>query len=497
VRKILARLAVPILVASLAPLIAMAAAKPAAAAGPCGTVSTAPAYTHVIWIWMENHSYGDIIGNTSQAPYINSVANECGLATNYHNLSHPSLPNYVGATSGLAVSSLTPFDPDCDPTGSCVTSAPSIFGQGESWKAYEESMPSNCLGSNSGEYAVRHNPPPYFTSLSGCSTFDVPYTQLATDLANNTLPAFSFVTPNLIDDMHDGTINQGDTWLSSNLPTILNSSAYTSGSTAVFITWDEGSGGSSGENCVSNTTDASCHVATIVVSPSTPVGVQSATLFSHYSLLGTTEQLLGLPLLGQAASAATMTSAFNLAPTSGNTVTVTNPGSQTATVGTAASLQITASDSASGQTLTYSATGLPAGLSINSSTGLISGTPTTAGTSSVTVTATDTTGASGSASFTWTVNPVAGNTVTVTNPGAQSTKVNTAASLQITATDSASGQTLTYSATGLPAGLSINSSTGLISGTPTTTGSFNVTVTATDTTGATGSATFSWRIRKH
>jgi hypothetical protein len=226
VRKILARLAVPVLLVSLAPLIAIATAKPAAAAGPCGTVSTAPAYTHVIWIWMENHSYGDIIGNTSQAPYINTVAGECGLATNYYNLSHPSLPNYVGATSGLAVSSLTPFVPDCNPTGSCVTSAASIFGQGESWKAYEESMPSNCLGTNSGEYAVRHNPPPYFTSLNGCSTFDVPYAQLATDLANNTLPAFSFVTPNLIDDMHDGTINQGDMWLSSNLPTILNSSAY-------------------------------------------------------------------------------------------------------------------------------------------------------------------------------------------------------------------------------------------------------------------------------
>src|SRR6202044_1026115 len=87
----------------------------------------------------------------------------------------------------------------------------------------------------------------------------------------------------------------------------------------------------------------------------------------------------------------------------GNTVTVTNPGSQTGTVGTAASLQITATDSASGQTLTYSATGLPAGLSINSSTGLITGTPTTAATNSVTVTAKDTTGATGSASFTWTI----------------------------------------------------------------------------------------------
>lgn len=94
----------------------------------------------------------------------------------------------------------------------------------------------------------------------------------------------------------------------------------------------------------------------------------------------------------------------------GNTVTVTNPGNQTGTVGTAASLQIHASDSASGQTLTYSATGLPAGLSINSSTGLISGTPTTANTYSVTVTATDTTGAHGSAAFTWTISSSGGCT---------------------------------------------------------------------------------------
>ncbi|WP_055590725.1 protease pro-enzyme activation domain-containing protein [Streptacidiphilus griseoplanus] len=87
----------------------------------------------------------------------------------------------------------------------------------------------------------------------------------------------------------------------------------------------------------------------------------------------------------------------------GNTVTVTNPGNQSTAVGTAASLQIKASDSASGQTLTYSASGLPAGLSINSSTGLISGTPSTAGTSTVTVTVKDGTGALGTATFTWTV----------------------------------------------------------------------------------------------
>jgi hypothetical protein len=313
VRKTVLSLAVAALAALAWPAAsAFAAPGPAPTAGPCGTVATPPTYQHVIWIWMENHSYGDIVGNTSQAPYINSLAAECGLATNYHNISHPSLPNYIAGTSGLSVSQLKVFKSDCKPSKHCSTAAPSIFGQGESWRAYEESMPSACDPSNSGEYAVRHNPPPYYTMLSGCASFDVPYTQLASDLAANTLPAFSFVTPNLISDMHDGTINQGDTWLADNLPVILNSAQYQSGTTAVFITWDEGAGGKSGEDCAANPTDESCHVPTIVISPSTPVGSTSSALFNHYSLLGTTESLLGLPQLGQAATSPTMTSAFNL-----------------------------------------------------------------------------------------------------------------------------------------------------------------------------------------
>ena len=138
-------------------------------------------------------------------------------------------------------------------------------------------------------------------------------TPLATDLAAGTLPAFAFITPNLIDDMHDGTIAQGDSWLARNLPAILNSRQYRAGTTAVFVTWDEGSGGYPVEDCDdSTTTDASCRVATIVISPSTPAGTTSGAFFSHYSLLATTEQLLGLPKLGQASSSSTMTAAFHL-----------------------------------------------------------------------------------------------------------------------------------------------------------------------------------------
>ncbi|MFE4637166.1 putative Ig domain-containing protein [Streptomyces sp. NPDC056773] len=140
---------------------------------------------------------------------------------------------------------------------------------------------------------------------------------------------------------------------------------------------------------------------------------------------------------------------------------------------------------------TWSATGLPAGLAIDSSTGTITGTPTTAGTSNVTVTATDNAGKTGSTSFSWTIT-TAGTALSVTNPGSQSSAVGAAASLTVRA----AGGTAPYSwsATGLPAGLSIGSSTGTVTGTPTTAGTSSVTVTATDSAGKTASATFSWTV---
>ena len=153
-------------------------------------------------------------------------------------------------------------------------------------------------------------------------------------------------------------------------------------------------------------------------------GAQVLTNFDIFATAGGEYKAVAESFTATASSAGAVTIQFvtvkdnaqvngiEITPTGGgtttNTVTVTSPGSQTSTVGTAASLQVDASDSASGQTLTYTASGLPAGLSINSSTGLISGTPTTAGTSSVTVTATDTTGAKGTATFTWTVNASSG-----------------------------------------------------------------------------------------
>ncbi|MGB0096874.1 MAG: putative Ig domain-containing protein, partial [Solirubrobacteraceae bacterium] len=170
-------------------------------------------------------------------------------------------------------------------------------------------------------------------------------------------------------------------------------------------------------------------------------------------------------------------------------VTLSDPGAQASIAGKAASLALRAASSG-GFGLAYAATGLPAGLSINPSTGVISGTPTTIGSSTMIVTARDGSGATGSATFGWTV---VAPTVTTRNPGNQTSTVGKPVSLSIVATVN-NGRAPTYSVSGLPHGLSINAQTGLISGTPRAAGRSTVTVRATDASGASSAATFSWTV---
>ena len=171
--------------------------------------------------------------------------------------------------------------------------------------------------------------------------------------------------------------------------------------------------------------------------------------------------------------------------------TLTNPGNQTATVGQATVLQLVGSDP-NGNPLTYTATGLPAGLALTASTGRIAGTPTTAGGPyNVTATVSDGT-LSASQSFTWTIQ--AGNAApTLTAPGNQAATVGQVATLQLVGND-ANGDTLTYAASGLPPGLQVTASTGLIAGTPTTAGSYNVTATVSDGTSS-AQQSFFWTIQ--
>lgn len=254
---------------------------------------------------MENKAYSQIIGS-SAAPYTNQLANQCGLATNYHGVTHPSLPNYIAATSGS-----TWGIADDNPPSSHPLAAPSIYSQlkalGKTWRDYEESAPGNCPLSSSGLYAVKHDPAPYYTGIrADCANWDVP---MGTTTSGNflnavnggTLPTFAFVTPNLCNDTHDCSIQTGDNWLKSWIPKIIAGPNYRAGGTAIFLTYDEDNG------------SAGNQVVTIVISPSTVPGTRSGTLFNHYSLLRTAEVMLGVgTYLGSATSATAMLSAFGL-----------------------------------------------------------------------------------------------------------------------------------------------------------------------------------------
>lgn len=169
-----------------------------------------------------------------------------------------------------------------------------------------------------GLYDSLHNPAIYATDLAAqCARYDVGMGTLAhgafaRDLRTH-LPSFSFITPNKCHDDHNCPVSVGDAYLKSLLGAITRSHQYRSGHTAVFITWDEGEGGTA-TNCADNTADVGCHVATLVVSPSTRPGTRSGTLFHHYSLLKPTEQLLGRPPLGHAQdpSVSSLAAAFGL-----------------------------------------------------------------------------------------------------------------------------------------------------------------------------------------
>jgi hypothetical protein len=293
-----------------------------AAAAMCGTATKAPTYKHVVIIMEENFSYSSIVGSSS-APYINNtVIKSCGLATDYHNITHNSLPNYIGLTDGESVSQLKPYDNDCLPGAGCEVAATqnNLFNEVATkgnWKAYDESMPSACDKSDSGNYAPKHNPAVYYLDIKNCSSQDVPLgttssSALLKDFANpTTAPALAFVTPNLVDDMHQGSISAGDNWLKTWLPLITATKTYQGGNTLVFIVWDEGEPATTGFNCV-NSAQAQCHVAAIVVAPSVKAGTKSATDYSHYSMLKTIEDIFGVPELGGAKTATSMAAGFNL-----------------------------------------------------------------------------------------------------------------------------------------------------------------------------------------
>lgn len=275
-----------------------------------GSPLTPPAtLKHVIVFMFENENFGNVNGNAA-APYMSSLASKCGYASNYadncfaENLE--SLPHYLALTSGSNCNS------GLDETGTgCITvdedatvarlTTQSIFGQVSSWKSYQEDMPTSCDLSASGNYATKHNPAAYYSALTTCGADDIsiagvtcnanttmtacgtPSNALTMDLANDTLPAFAFVTPNLNNDMHNGTVTEGDNWFYTYLPLVLQAPAYLRGEVVVLVLWDEQS-----------TADFGGSTPNIFISPYVTAGTVAATAFNHFAVLRAIETSLGI-----------------------------------------------------------------------------------------------------------------------------------------------------------------------------------------------------------
>ncbi|HEX4224061.1 MAG TPA: alkaline phosphatase family protein [Pseudonocardiaceae bacterium] len=255
------------------------------------TASTLPTPAHIVVVMEENHSFSDIIGNTSQAPYFNTLASEGALLTSSYAVTHPSEPNYMalfaGSTFGLSS--------DACPTneGTTANLGSEVLAANYTFKGYSEGLPSTgSTTCTSGKYARKHSPWINFSNVPASDS--LPFTSFPTSYSS--LPSLSFVIPNLNDDMHDGTITQADTWLNKNL------SAYAtwaqSNNSVLIVTWDE------------DDYTESNQVPTIVVGQPVKPGKYTENI-NHYNLLATLEQIYGVNAVGKSSGVAAITDIWN------------------------------------------------------------------------------------------------------------------------------------------------------------------------------------------
>ena len=257
---------------------AQSPARPSSRLSPTSTPSTkpAPAASHVFVIVMENRSFKEVI----DSPYIAQLAAKYGVATNYHSVSSPSLPNYLALTSGDTWG-IRDNDYHRLPAGGLGAQ---LADAGIDWRAYMEGMTGGCFDSTP-LYSLKHNPFAYYGGA--CPPQVVPFTTFATDMSG-TVPRFVWITPDMCHDGHDCNTAVADDWLSQAVPIILGSAAWKDNG-LLLITWDEGAGDDD-------------QVLTLVIRPRS-VARTSEQRYDHYSLLATIEDQLGVARLGEAAQA--------------------------------------------------------------------------------------------------------------------------------------------------------------------------------------------------
>lgn len=271
---------------------------------PPSTSTTPPPPAHKVMVIIEeNHSQTEAI---TLMPHLASWANTYGKATAYTAATHPSLPNYLaiagGDTFGIA---------DDNAPSSHPIAGDSVFDQtitaGKTAKTYAEGMTSNCMLSNTGRYAVKHNPWPYFngaTQRASCNANDVPLGttssgNLRNDINAGNLPNTGMMIPDLCNDAHDCTLVTADDWLNQWVPQLMNGPDYTSGNLTIIVTFDE------------DDSSAGNNVAFVVIDPRLS-GKVVASAANHYSLTRWLDANVGAPLLRNAATAPDLKTAFGL-----------------------------------------------------------------------------------------------------------------------------------------------------------------------------------------
>lgn len=261
-------------------------------AAPPPPPPTSP-FGHVFIVTEENTNYANVIGSSSM-PYLNSLAQQYGLATQYYANTHPSIGNYFMLATGQIIT-------NSDSYSSIVTVdnvVRRLLAAGKTWKSYAEDLPSvGYTGPDVGNYARKHN---IFALLSDVANDSVqrrnlvPFTQFAADLANGTLPHYVNIVPNLCNDGHDCGLSTADTWLRNNIAPLLASATFQQDG-LLIITFDEAG---------SDNTNGGGRIVWVVVSPKAKRGYQSTTLYQHQSTLRLTLEALGITAIPGAGATA-------------------------------------------------------------------------------------------------------------------------------------------------------------------------------------------------
>jgi len=259
---------------------------------------TAPApgasqFGHVFIVTEENTNYASVIGSSSM-PYLNGLALQYGLATQYYANTHPSIGNYFMLATGQIITNNDSY--------STVVTMDNVVRElraaGKTWKSYAEDLPSvGYTGPDVGNYARKHN---VFALLSDVVndatqvTNLVPFTQFATDLANGTLPTFSNIVPNLCNDAHDCSLSTADTWLQNHIDPLIKSATFQQDGLLIIVFDESGS----------DNTNGGGRIVWVVASPKSKPGYVSTTLYQHQSTLRLILKGLGVTVFPGAAAMA-------------------------------------------------------------------------------------------------------------------------------------------------------------------------------------------------